>query len=123
VARVGGRLAAQRPDLLNDGPGPTLLVVPVERPAEVVYENRGAVAGQLERLGPAESPAGAGHDSHLALQPNRHGETPSRLILKQVIVGSGWPDPTARAPSTAADEHRCPRADPRHPHPAGADGE
>ena len=55
-------------DLVDDGVGRVVLVLPVEREAEVVDHDADALARELERLDAAEAAAGAGDDRDLAVQ-------------------------------------------------------
>ncbi len=43
----------------------------MQRHAEVVHDDVGAEAGELERLGPAQAPAGPGDDRDLAVHLSR----------------------------------------------------
>ena len=63
VVAVGDRLAAGGADLLDDlAGGAGAAAGAVELAAEVVDHDLGALAGQLEGVGPADAPARAGDD-------------------------------------------------------------
>ena len=63
VVAVGDRLAARGPDLVDHlAGGPGAAAGAVELAAEVVHDDPGALAGELEGVGPAEPAARAGDD-------------------------------------------------------------
>ena len=84
VGAVGDRLAAHRLDLGHDlaRPGPSQAPSPAPRRAEVVDDDLGALAGELERVLAAQAAAGAGDDRDAALTDAGHCFLSSGLLLR-----------------------------------------
>jgi hypothetical protein len=72
---VCDRLAPRRRDLVDHRlRGGRAAAGAVDRAAEVVDDDQGTAAGQLQRMGTAQAPAGARDDRDLAIEPEiSHG--------------------------------------------------
>ncbi len=74
VGAVGHRTATGGLDLGDDGVGRGLAVsLAGERDAEVVDDDRGALGGELERVGATDAAAGSGHDGDASGEDLVHG--------------------------------------------------
>ena len=69
---IGHRFTAQGLNFVNDLIGRPLRAVPgtVPSTAQIVHHNFGAAPGELQGIGPAQSGAGAGDNSHTPIKAN-----------------------------------------------------
>ena len=123
VAVVGHGGAAAPGDQVHGEIGVTAAAVPADRRADVVDDDLGPPAGQLERVPPPDAVTGPGHDAHLVFQQSFHGTSPlaglsppgclDHCYQARERMASSW-----RPPNHAAPRRPAPMATPTGPWPS-----